>query len=127
MTHRIAPQPALPEFYVEVGYLNDLSTRWKLYYVPRKEGLPQMSAAFLAMWRDHRPALANYRHVSLLHPYSVIVRDCLVFVDNAISDWQSLLTGNMPYMPLDNNRLETLNQYTRKLESIPGDRLEIKY
>lgn len=127
MSRRIAPQPTLPEFYVEVGYLNDLSTRWKLYYLRRVEGLPQMNVEFLAMWRDHRPALANYPAVIPSHPHVMIVRDCLVFVDNVVSDWQSLLTGNMPYRPLDSARVEELNQHTRLLESIPGDSLEIKY
>lgn len=124
--HRIGPQPALPEFYVEVGYLNELSTRWKLYYVRRAEGLPQMDVAFLAMWRDHRRSLAIFSLPPSRQEFQ-IVRDCLTFVDNAVSDWQALLTGNKPDAPLTSDRAELLNQHTRKLESIPGEKWEIKY
>lgn len=129
MRHRIAPQPSLPEFYVEVGYLTDFSLLWKMRKLNQSAAQGELDVEFLARWYHHRQALSHYCHMIGFNPHNVSrdVKPCLEFVDALVKDWILELSGKTPELPLDTARLETLNQYTRKLESIPGEKWEIKY
>lgn len=129
MTHRFAPQPRMPEFYVECGYMNDLAYFWKLRALKQTSAHGQLDIGFLGQWYHHRQALVHYIAMMGYNPANVSrdVEPCLKFMDALVDDWIKELSGGIPGQSLTTVRLQELEQYHRKLESVPGDKWEVKY
>lgn len=130
MSRRIAPPDALPEFYIEAGYIRDFAMRWMTLLDSTYKGVwDELDIIFVSQWQRHREALVHYCKMTGFNPRNVSrdVKPCLEFMDALVTDWTLKFTGKEPKQALNRLRLQELERHQEKLNSIPGDKWEIKY